>query len=279
MPGSSPLTRAVVFACWLQVVAGLIPSPVDAAGAFDRCFDLADEGDREGAIACIDAVGHPVAAYFEAEQLEALGRMAEALAAYEAYLASGHPGFSESAAAVRRRLERSVRGRIDVRCEAVGAEVRIDGRGVGACPMISGFLDPKTYRIEVWVDGSIVSTDEATVESGQAATCCAPPPPLSVHDWLPWTVTSLGAALLVTGAAFHIANRVAGEEYNRTLGPVYSDRQLKMRGELYEDISLAAYISGAGVSLAGLVWLLAFEPDDSVSIHVRPRGLSLGWTW
>jgi len=130
-----------------------------------------------------------------------MGRDEEAADAFSRYLVGDLPGFSKAQAKkVKNELSRLGRklGRLGVAIAEPGAEVRIDGRAVGASPLPNAVhVRPGTHRVEALKDGFFEEAQDVDVRAraeGQVTLTLRP------QSRLVLSATQENASVMVDGA-------------------------------------------------------------------------------
>lgn len=176
-------------------------------------------------------------------------------------------------------LERAF-GHVEINCSVGSAQVSIDGAGPPvSCPARIGPLLAGPFTVRVEAPGTAAIRQSVEVLAGRTARVdavlvplAAPPRPAPRSNALGWTLLGTGAALVATGAVFHLSNRSA---FTR-LEADPSDQGLRDEVDRSAALTLAGY--GLGAALLGggaAVFDWSGEPLSSSAGSAAGRG---GWT-
>ena len=258
----------------------------DYAGAleeFRRALPLADE-DAPRAIIQLNI----------AQCLLKLGRKADAVEAFEAYLTL--PDDSVRKAKIERKTEALAReafGRLIVECAQDGASVEVkdfsDNRQ--PCPWRARMRLGR-YTISVTQDGfrpeqrkveikpGVEVTMKFTLSSAPSdapALTDAPPPPADVGPGVwPWLVTGAGVAAAGVGLAYHLSAVESRDEVDDELVLVGDDPPDDYKREL--NYARIAYGVGAAAVIGGVLWWALSEDDaPPEAVVIAPNGVGFRW--
>ncbi|MFN3202560.1 MAG: tetratricopeptide repeat protein [Bradymonadia bacterium] len=227
-----------------------------------------------------------------AQCLLKLGRKADAVEAFEAYLelkddTSRQAKIREKVSA----LAEEAFGRLNIECQTEGAHVQVpsvldDG---SACPW-QARVRLGQYTVTVTRDGYEPQSKPVEIKPGVEVQLSftlspAPPPartaapsPADSDSLMPWIVTGAGGALLVVGGGLTLA---ALDSRNQIDGELSTTENLNTR-DTYEGQVTASYIAygiGGAAVIGGLAWWYFSSEDDE-----KPNGVivgpgSVGFRW
>ena len=234
MIGGMPARLA--FAAVVAVLAIAAPVRADellARAAMDRGVAALAQGNPQLALdefehAIAQVPEAPVPYRFAGEALERLGRWDEAVARYRTYLnirPDSRDG-DDVRARIARITSRHLQGVLVVRCAPTGAQVDLDGTGIGATPVERAGVARGAHVVEVRAAGHLARRLDVTVTSGTTTVVdCeltklpppSPPPPggpvvkrrpeqqvtAPPAPWYrrPWVWITAGAVVVAGGAA------------------------------------------------------------------------------
>lgn len=228
--------------------------------------------------------------------LEELGRPAEALAAYEAYLKLPDESHRKARAwKAAKALEDRVYGRLDVACDPPGARAALAERpdGPSSCPLRLDRLAPGTYHVTVSHPGHVDAERSVDVVAGQTATlamklaAAAPATPTPTilapvpgaqprrartNPW-PWVTVGVGV-LAVAGGGLATAAAMDTRDTAEGLPPGTERDDEVASFETTRAVSYTAYGVGAAALVGGLVWWLVDAPGP---VSTTPNGVAFRW--
>ena len=285
------------------------PSAIAAEGERGRMIDRAQAlvneasaryraGDYEAALAALqkaeplaERASDPALAGIRfniARCLEQLGRLEEALAAYELYdLLPDAPHRKQKAFEAERALERQLFGVLTVDCRPVGATVRIAGvtDGPQACPFQSARVRPGRYDVLVEAAGYAGETQAVEVQAGRAASASvqltrrggdeqvrlgveAPAPGPGI-DPLPWTFVGGGAVAAGVGGVF-TALAIGARDEAESTPPGATQDGAASDFDTFRAVSYVLYGVGAAAAATGAVLFFTGGGDDPEAVVLTP---------
>ncbi|MCC6647691.1 MAG: PEGA domain-containing protein [Polyangiaceae bacterium] len=273
-----------------------------ARDAYKRGQEKLTAGDFAGAAVAFkeanELIPAPQAQYKLAFALDKAGKGPEALAAYQALLASSVPeSMAESKAAAEKRVAELGQATLKVTTNPPGASVKIDGeRSLDASPM-TATVKPGKHKIEVAMADHEPATRDVEVAAGamaevsldlRPAPAAAPPPPVAssaapVASSAPpaappppeprskvpaYVVLGVGGAAAVVGAVFGMQALSAKSKFNDAPS---TDRADKAESKaLVADMAFGVALT---LGVTGAVLLLTSDKPaepKSGKLHLAP---------
>jgi tetratricopeptide (TPR) repeat protein len=222
--------------------------------------------------------------------LEELGRLDEAITAYESYISLPDEEHRKQRAwGAIQRLEKQAFGQLNVVCEPTGALVEVAGVTEGAqpCPYRKERVAAGEYTVVVRNPGFADMKAQVKVVAGRAATLRAelvptsapPPAAASSGGFGPWPWVTIGVGVAAAGVgAFFTTSAISSRDDAESMAPGTARDDTVSDYEQAETLSWAGYGVGAAAIATGVTLLLMDDGGSpSAGVTPTPNGVVARW--